>query len=377
MNICVKCRGRKLLCGLPKCPIEPRARAFHLALRRISGREVFGSTPPSVIVGEFGWPSVRVYLGEPPEVFGEEARRYDDPRLLWGLSLEEISALRSYMAFGVKTARTPWELGELAFVYVSSRPVDVEMRLEKPPVPSLKFDLREKPLGPRAPLESARVVENPSPPRPLESLINDDVSAHEAVVELYSRGVDLYIIQRAFSLGLLGARHRRRLVPSRWGITAVDVAVGNWLAEAVRHFGEVPSPLYGYGEYLDNRYLVVVVPGPLRFVYLERWQQGDRAAEVLVKEDPRGVRSTMDGGFEAARVAVLEKLYAMRRRGSVGIVRWIGEGYYVSVGNWQIRETVRRIQLRPLDEEYKAYVERVGADPLKLLGTSKPLTDFI
>jgi len=119
------------------------------------------------------------------------------------------------------------------------------------------------------------------------------------------------------------------------------------------------------------------VPGPLRFVYLERWQQGDRAAEVLVKEDPRGVRSTMDGGFEAARVAVLEKLYAMRKRGSVGIVRRIGEGYYVSVGNWQIRETVRRIQLRPLDEEYKAYVERVGADPLKLLGTSKPLTDFI
>jgi len=88
VSICVKCRGRKLLCGLPKCPIEPRARAFHLALRHISGREVFGSTPPSVIVGEFGWPSVSVYLGEPPEVFGEEARRYDDPGLLWGLSLD-------------------------------------------------------------------------------------------------------------------------------------------------------------------------------------------------------------------------------------------------------------------------------------------------
>jgi len=247
VNICVKCRGRKLLCGLPKCPIEPRARAFHLALRRISGREVFGSTPPSVIVGEFGWPSVRVYLGEPPEVFGEEARRYDDPRLLWGLSLEEISALRSYMAFGVKTARTPWELGELAFVYVSSRPVDVEMRLEKPPVPSLKFDLREKPLGPTAPLEKARVVDNPSVPKPLEKLISDNLTASEAAVELYARGVDIYTIQRAFALGLIGVKHRRRLVPSRWSITAVDTAVGDWLASKVRYFPEINSAVYAYG----------------------------------------------------------------------------------------------------------------------------------
>jgi hypothetical protein len=61
----------------------------------------------------------------------------------------------------------------------------------------------------------------------------------------------------------------------------------------------------------------------------------------------------------------------------VAVVRWIGEGYYVSVGNWQIRETVRRIGLKELDEEYTRYVDRVGRDPLGLLGKSaKSLTEF-
>ena len=76
-------------------------------------------------------------------------------------------------------------------------------------------------------------------------------------------------------------------------------------------------------------------------------------------------------------VAVGNWLASMGRRGSVGVVRWIGEGYYVSVGNWQIRETLRRVELRPIDDEYGLYVKRVGADPLRLLGRSaKPLTEF-
>ncbi|MCU7788765.1 hypothetical protein ODS41_12660 [Pyrobaculum sp. 3827-6] len=366
-----------MLCGLPRCPILERVRAVKSSMFRIRGREVFGATPPSAVVGEAGWPRVRVYIGEPPEVWGEEARAYDDPRLLWGRGLEEIIRLRSYMAFGYKTSVGPWELGELPLLAVSERPVDVEMRLARDPAPGVRFDLRERPMGPRAPLERVRIGGNPAVPRPLDRLTSDDVAAGEAVVELYRRGVDLYIIQRAFSLGLLGAGHRRRLVPTRWGITAVDVAVGDYLAGRVRDMPEVDGALYGYGEYLDNRYLVAVVPGPLRFFYLERWVYGGRVAEIEVVEDPRGRRSTVDGGFEAARVAVLETLAALGRRGTVSIVRWIGEGYYVSVGNWQIRETLRRVRLKPLDEEYGRYVALVGRDPLALIKRSRRLDEFM
>lgn len=375
-SICAKCQGRKMLCGLPRCPIVERIKAVKSSLFKIRGREVFGATPPSAVVGEAGWPRVRVYIGEPPEVVGDEARAYDDPKLLWGRELEEILRLRSYMAFGFKQSSSPWELGELPLLAVSERPVDVEMRLAKPPVNSLKFDLREKPMGPRAPLEALRIDGNPAVPRAVDKMMSDDVNAGEAAVELYRKGVDLYIIQRAFALGMLGARHRRRLVPTRWSITAVDVRIGDFLADRVRHMPEVSEVLYGYAEYLDNRYLVVVAPGPLRFFYVERWTYGGKVAEIEVVEDPRGKRSTMDGGYEAARLAVLEKLASMGRSGMVSIVRWIGERYYVSVGNWQIRETIRRIELRPIDEEYRKYVALVGRDPLSIK-TPRRLDEFL
>ncbi|MGC9118027.1 MAG: Nre family DNA repair protein [Thermoproteus sp.] len=376
-SICAKCQGRKMLCGLPRCPIVERINAVKSSLFRIRGREIFGATPPSAVVGEAGWPRVRVYIGEPPEVTGDAARAYDDPRLLWGKDLEEIIRLRSYMAFGFRQTSRPWELGELPLLAVSERPVDVEMRLAKDPVQTIKFDLREKPMGPRAPLDGVRIDGNPAVPRALERAMADDLQAGEAAVELYRRGVDLYTIQRAFALGLLGARHRRRLVPTRWSITAVDVAVGDSIADRVRQMPEVAQTLYGYAEYLDNRYLVVVAPGPLRFFYLERWIYGGRAAEIEVVEDPRGRRSTMDGGYEAARLAVLEKLASMGRKGTVSIVRRIGERYYVSVGNWQIRETLRRLQLRPLDEDYRKYVQLVERDPLSLIRTPKRLDEFL
>lgn len=70
-------------------------------------------------------------------------------------------------------------------------------------------------------------------------------------------------------MGLLGARRKRRLVPSRWGITAVDVAVGDRLAETIREYADVGAALCG--AYLDNKYLAVAALDPLRFVYLERW----------------------------------------------------------------------------------------------------------
>lgn len=375
-SLCAKCQGRKMLCGLPRCPILDRIKAVKASLFKIREREIFGATPPAAVVGEAGWPLVRVYIGEPPEVSGDRARDFDDPARLWGKSLEEIIELRSYMAFGYISPRSAGDLGEVALVAVSERPVDVEMKLAKEPSALLKFDLRERPMGPRAPVDSIRVADNPRVPRQLERLIQDDVKASEGVRELYLKGVDIYTIQRAFALGLLGARHRRRLVPTRWSITAVDVAVGDVIAERVRRLPEVSEALYGYGEYLDNRYLVIVVPGPLKFSYLERWMRGDSAVEIRVDEDVFGRRSTMDGGYEAARLAVLEKLATMGRRGTVAVVRRIGEGYYVSVGNWQIRETIRRIQLRPLDEEYVKFVRLVGRDPLSLVRRSVRLDNF-
>ncbi len=42
----------------------------------------------------------------------------------------------------------------------------------------------------------------------------------------------------------------------------------------------------------------------------------------------------MDGGYHAARLAVLEHLYKRGMRASIIVVREITPRYYASVGNW-------------------------------------------
>lgn len=80
-ELCVRCKGAKFLCGLTSCPILERFRAVTNAASkvRLDVGLLQGSTPPSVIVGEKGYPKVSLSFNVAPEVVGEQARLYEDP----------------------------------------------------------------------------------------------------------------------------------------------------------------------------------------------------------------------------------------------------------------------------------------------------------
>ncbi|HIP74663.1 MAG TPA: hypothetical protein EYH13_00590, partial [Thermococcus paralvinellae] len=52
-RLCALCKGRKLLCGRPTCPILERFRVVKSVKRVVNRRKIFGSSPPSIFVGEF------------------------------------------------------------------------------------------------------------------------------------------------------------------------------------------------------------------------------------------------------------------------------------------------------------------------------------
>ena len=61
-EMCLACRGAKLLCGKPKCPILTKAEGFAKhAQGFLSSELIQGSSPPGVFVGRFGYP--RVFIG--------------------------------------------------------------------------------------------------------------------------------------------------------------------------------------------------------------------------------------------------------------------------------------------------------------------------
>ncbi|MEB3773803.1 MAG: Nre family DNA repair protein [Desulfurococcales archaeon] len=354
-ELCIRCKGYKMLCGLPRCPILDRFRSQIQAANLVRGTSVVGDSPPGVLVGEAGYPRVRVAYMIPPGVHGEEARYHEAPGE-WsrrGEPLSRIIELRSrLLAASMRVeVSNPWVLyeREVSLASVSERPVDSEARLAKPPSPRLVFDGVSKPMGPSAPAVRIRVSSNPRVPGALERVLWDDDLAANMIVSLYESGLDVYTIQKALSLGMLGMQRRRRIVPTRWAITAVDDTVSRHLRKVLRGMEEVGSVEVYRGEYIGNRFLIIVKPGPGSIEWIEAWHPSGLWTKSTGKvtywrliEDPLGRASASDGGFSAARLPVLEHLRRRGARGDVVIIREILPTYYAPVGNWHIRETVAR-----------------------------------
>jgi len=355
-TICSRCRGVKRLCGLRLCPLIQR---FNNASRYVvkkglhsSGslsHSVFGSTPPSIIVGERGYPYVKLYVSIPPNVFGDNAKTFEEPQRWWGkLSLEELISLRSRMVAGfskihVRSGVRQLEKSELLYVALSSKPVDVEMSLSSKPLTRITIDDRTKPIPPSAPLESLRIASNPRVPRTIEKIVNDDVPAQRAVAILYESGVDIYTIHRALSLGALGRERYRRIVPTRWAITAVDRILSRHFLSLVKECELITTSMLFYEEYLGNRFWIYFEPSTYEVHWIEVWHSiGDHNTVVVYnKERSSGTVDYLDGGFEAAKNPVVEYLAKEMRQGKVFILREVLPSYVVPVGNWHIRESVR------------------------------------
>ena len=359
-TLCARCKGRKRLCGVPTCPFIQRFYAQVNALAKVRDLRVDGSTPPSALVGEKGYPNVPVFLLVPPGVYGDEARIYDAPTQWWGqLDLDSIVRLRSSMVAGF--SRLNVEKGvellrstEILYAALSTKPVDSEVTLAKMPSPRLAFSDRAKPIPPSAPAKKILISSNPRIDRDLDRFLEDDVPAQKAIVELYRRGVDLYLIQRALSLGGLGRARHRKLVPTRWAITAVDRTISRYLLSTI--WGEsstVNQSMVFFSEYLGNRFWILLEPGKYEVRWVEVWHPStiytQRASDVVVvynRERISGTLDYLDGGFEAAKLPVLEFLARERKQCKVLILREILPQYYAPVGNWHIRESVRNALAR-------------------------------
>ena len=79
-----------------------------------------------------------------------------------------------------------------------------------------------QPFGPSALIKNMRIAPSTGE-RKLEAVYYDgDRLAVDGMVDLYQEGVQVSRIQRILSLGMLGVQDQRKIVPTRWSITAVD-----------------------------------------------------------------------------------------------------------------------------------------------------------
>jgi len=176
------------------------------------------------------------------------------------------------------------------------------------------------------------------------------LKAAEAVITLHKKGVLTSRIQRAFSVGAFGLKKQRRLVPTRWSITAVDSLISKNLVEQIKTFPEINEYRVYESTYLDNQFEVLMMPGAWSYEAMEAWYPGTvwnptERSIVLFSDwegfEGRTTYATIGGCYYAARLAVGEMLVKERRQAVVVVLREIHPGYIMPVGVWQVRENVR------------------------------------
>jgi len=355
-HLCLLCRGGKLLCGKRSCPVLLRAQALAKTSIRITSPEIHGSSPPGVFVGRMGYP--KVYAGPMvPPVTGETSI-LDMPELWFGRDIQEIVDFRFMLVRG----KTPVHVSsvdsdfirELQELAMARAPADTEMILEKVPSMVLTLGSDIQPFGPSALLRRFQLSSNVKADRRIERAHGDrDLPAWQAVVELYEEGVLVSSIQRSFSLGMFGLGRRRRLVPTRWSITAVDSIISQHLIDKLKEFPTVDEFRVYRLSHMDNRFVAILMPEKWSFEWIEAWFPGttwnpETATEPAVMGDyePYEGRTTypdIGGCYYACRLAVAEALVRERRQASALVLREIHPGYLLPVGVWFVRESVRRM----------------------------------
>ena len=354
-EICAYCKGVKKLCGARVCPILLKFDYLKKDIFVTKSTNLQAISPPDFLVGEFSYPNVNLgpisnpNVEDKDEILLERLIQRGQYDLIDILKIR-LNFLYSYNKVNVNIARKPTyppePIKELA---ISIKPLETELELLKYPKPRISLDADIPPIGLRAPLRKLEVVDNAYAPRKLEEAIYEDEKSSILLFELYSHGISNYHLMRLLSLGLLGKKNNKKLVPTRWAITATDSVLGNWFLKNIKRSPSFSKSAVYYHSHLGNEYYIWIIPSDYwAFEMFEIWmpmsvwvRRPGKPVLIHVYESYNGKPNKMDGGYYAIRFSVLEALQRWRRKGKVIAFRIINPEYFAGVGSWQIREGVR------------------------------------
>ncbi len=308
-----------------------------------SSDSVNGTSPPSVFVGSYDYPKVFVGPMVPP-IHGDTSL-LDSPEKWKGRSLEEIVNFRLNLVRGIQKIPIDQTEGRyienLQEVAMSSKPIDTDLLFQKATSPKISLDGESAPFGPIGEIKSAKFSGTSSVKSIEKTYYDKDLKAQDAVLKLYNSGIEISQIQKCFSIGMLG--HKRKLVPTKWSITATDDIICKSLTEDILDYNLIDSHRVFSYEHLGNIFTIVLFPHRWVYEMTEAWYSNGVLGFGSDYEDARGIDHppAIAGAYFAAKLGVLEYLKDKKMQAGVVILREIRPEYAIPVGVWQVREGVR------------------------------------
>ena len=153
---------------------------------------------------------------------------------------------------------------------------------------------------------------------------------------------------------MVGLQRKRKLVPTRWSISATDNIVSNDLIKSIKVYPTIDSfEVYKYS-HLGNYYSVILIPNSVwSFEMQEAWfdNNGDLGIGIDF-ESANGLDHypSIAGAYFAARLGVSEHLLKRRRMAATLVLREIHSEYVMPLGVWQIREGIREALKREVKQ---------------------------
>ena len=308
-----------------------------------SSSSLSGSSPPSVFVGSYGYPKVLVGPMVPP-IHGNTGI-LDIPEQWIGKSIEEIVNFRLKLIRGIQKVSIEQSEGRfiesLQELAMSSKPTDSEIQFQKDTIPTATIDGENAPFGPIGEIKNVKFSSS-STDNKIEKIYYDkDLKAVDAVLNLYNSGIEISKIQKCFSIGMLGKQ--RKLVPTRWSITATDDIISKSLVSQILEYELIDSCRVFSYDHLGNMFSVILFPHRWVFEMQEAWHNGNNIGFGADSEDAKGITHppAIAGAYFAAKLGVAEYLERKKLQAGVLVLREIRPEYAVPVGVWQIREAIR------------------------------------
>ncbi len=355
MNIrrnCIKCKGR-LWCGSGFCPILRKHQNLARTVKGFESKNSMSGSSPSVFVGRIGYPDINVGI---LSTESDNAGIYDDPRG-WALNNFEIPRiidLRSTLLnsrFKSDVKQSSRHLETSREIALSSKPVETDIQLKERPKLRLSFHSNTPPMGPNASLVKAQLKENPRIHTKVNRVYSEkDLKAGEAMKYLFRKGFDENFLSRILSVGTIGVKPQRKLVPTRWAITATDDTLGKQLIKEIKDCRESDYEFY-FGNYLGNYYIIMFFPDVWSYELFEAympktaWNIDNKVNYTTDYERYDGRKHYAEncaGGYYTVRLAVAEKLREKKRQAAVLVLRFITDDYAVPLGVWVTREAARK-----------------------------------
>ncbi len=362
-------------------------------IKNIKKLEISGSSPTDIFIGNFGYP--KVYIGPLISLEFNNTSILGKPELWKNMSIEKIINMRSKLIRGtyisnvhdVEKGKIQEQVRDLA---LAAKPIITEMSFLKKLTIKMEFDDQVQPFGPTTEIKKIN-LSNSRVEKRIENMYTDtDANANTAIIELYKNQILVSKIQQALSAGLLGLRNKRKFVPTKWSIIAVDDIISKYTREKIKE-NDVIDAIYAYHSIaLDNHWLVFFIPGNWQYESIESWYPDTtwnktNSISIYSSYESFKGRSTyaeISGAYYAARLAVVEKLNKIKKQAIVLILREVHEGYSVPVGVWNVREHLRQaLEQEPVVlnniNELHSFITKYFNVPLKnWIENSKVLKDL-